>query len=171
MSHLYNTNKQATVTISIIKVKLMTLLQAACEEIYIEWMLEELEVNLNQDNNMIIQCDNQQMLCLIQVKIEKLSIKLKHVDIQNHWLCQEYQWDYITVCYVESKSMIANSLTKALLLDSHCWFLDQMNLIDIQDHLQDCWINEVITMFELLKLMNIDWILCELSVSEFHKKF
>ena len=62
----------------------MTLSQAAYEEIYIEQMLEKLKINLNQSNNIIIQCDNQQMLCLIQVKIEKLSIKLKHVDIQNH---------------------------------------------------------------------------------------
>jgi hypothetical protein len=54
-------------------------------------MLEELEVNLDQGNNMVIQCDNQQMLYLIQAKIGKLSTKLKHVDIQNHWLCQEYQ--------------------------------------------------------------------------------
>ena len=83
-------------------------------------MLEELKINLNQDNNMIIQCDNQQMLCLIQAEIEKLSIKLKHVDIQNHWLCQEYQQNHITVHYIESKSMIADDLTKALLLNSHC---------------------------------------------------
>ena len=94
-------------------------------------MLEELKINLNQDDNMIIQCNNQQMLCLIQVKIEKLSIKLKHVDIQNHWLCQEYQQGCITVHYVESKSMIANNLTKVFLLNNHHQFLDQMNLIDI----------------------------------------
>jgi len=59
----------------------MTLSQAACEEIYIWWMLEELKINLNQDDDVIIQCDNQQTLCLIQAEIEKLSTKLKHVDI------------------------------------------------------------------------------------------
>ena len=62
----------------------MTLSQMTHEEIYIQQMLKELKINLNQDDDMIIQCNNQQMLCLIQVKIEKLSIKLKHVDIQNH---------------------------------------------------------------------------------------
>ena len=99
------------------------------------------------------------MLCLIQAEIEKLSIKLKHVDIQNHWLYQEYQQNHIIICYIRSKSMIADDLTKALLLNSHCWFLDQMNLIDIQDHLQDCQTQEAATMFELSELMNIDWIL------------
>ena len=62
----------------------MTLLQTACEEIYIQQMLEELKIKLDQSNKMIIQCDNQQILCLIQAEIEKLFTKLKHVDIQNH---------------------------------------------------------------------------------------
>src|SRR5436190_16426757 len=101
----------------------MTLSQTACEEIYIEQMLEELKINLNQDDNMIIQCDNQQTLYLIQVKIEKLSTKLKHVDIQNHWLHQEYQQSCIIVHYVKSKSMIVNDLMKAFLLNSHHQFL------------------------------------------------
>ena len=149
----------------------MTLSQAACEEIYIWWMLEELKINLNQDDDVIIQCDNQQTLCLIQAEIEKLSIKLKHVDIQNHWLCQEYQQNCITVCYIESKSMIADSLMKALLLNSHCWFLDQMNLIDIWNCLQDCWTDEVTATFELSESMNINWILHESPASEYHEKF
>ena len=116
-------NKQIIIIISIIKAELMTLSQMTHEEIYIQQMLKELKISLNHDD-MIIQCDNQQTLCLIKAEIGKLSTKLKHVDIQNHWLCQEYQWGCITVCYVKSKSMIANRLMKALLLDSHCWFLD-----------------------------------------------
>ena len=107
----------------------------------------------------------------MRAEIDKFSIKLKHVDIQNHWLHQEYQWDHIIIYYVESKNMIINRLTKALLLNSHHWFLDQMNLIDIQDHLQNHQTDEAAATFESLKLMNIDWILHELSVSEFHEKF
>ena len=45
-----------------------------------------------------------------------------------------------------------------------------MNLIDIQNHLLNCWIQKA-AVFELLKLMNINWILCELLMSEFHEKF
>src|SRR5438034_7335841 len=115
----------------------MTLSQTAHEEIYIQQMLKELEISLDYDD-MIIQCNNQQTLHLIKAEIRKLSIKLKHIDIQNHWLCQEYQQSCITICYIKSKSMIINRLTKALPLNSHHQFLDQMNLIDIQDRLQDC---------------------------------
>ena len=121
---------------SITEAELMTLLQMTYEEIYIQQMLEELKIKLNHDN-VIIQCDNQQMLCLMRAEIDKLSIKLKHVDIQNHWLHQEYEQRNIIIHYVNSKSMIADRLTKTLSLNSHCHFLDQMNLIDIQDHLQD----------------------------------
>ena len=138
-------NKQIIIIISIIKAELMILLQAACKEIYIWQMLEELKIKLNHDN-MIIQYDNQQMLHLIQTEIEKLSTKLKHVDIQNHWLHQEYQRGCITVSYIKSNSMIINSLTKTLSLNSHHWFLDQMNLIDIWNCLLDClqvdWLQE-----------------------------
>ena len=34
--------------------------------------------------------------------------------------------------------MIADKLTKILLLNNHYHFLDQMNLINIQNHLLDC---------------------------------
>ena len=73
----------------------------------------------------------------MRAEIGKLNTKLKHVDIHNHWLRQEYQARHINVQYVESKSMIADGLTKALSLDNHRRFLDQMNLIDIRDRLLD----------------------------------
>jgi len=52
--------------------------------------------------------------------------------------------------------MIADNLMKVFLLNNHHQFLDQMNLIDIQDCLQDCQAQEAVTMFKLLKSMNID---------------
>ena len=67
--------------------------------------------------------------------------------------------------------MITDSLMKALSLNSHHWFLDQMNLIDIWNHLQDHQTQEAAATFELLKSMNINWILYELLTSEFHEKF
>src|SRR5947207_11809757 len=99
-------------------------------------MLGELKVNLNRDD-VVIQCDNQQTLHLVKEEIGKLYTKLKHVDIHNHWLCQEHQQCCITIRYVESKSMIADGLMKALPLNTHRQFLDQMNLIDIRDRLLD----------------------------------
>ncbi len=157
----WRANKQATVTTSTTEAELMALSQAAREGIYIRRMLEELEVNLDQgDDDVVIQCDNQQTLRLVQAEIGKLSTKLKHVDIQNHWLRQEYQRRHINVCYVDTKSMIADGLTKALPLDSHRRFLDQMNLIDIRDRLldrlQDRRTQEAAPTFEPPEPMDID---------------
>ena len=152
----WRANKQATITTSIIKAELMALSQAAREGIYIRRMLKELDVKLDHDN-VIIQCDNQQTLCLVTAEIGKLSTKLKHVDVQNHWLRQEYERGHITIRYVESKSMIADGLTKALSLDSHRRFLDQMNLIDIRDRLLDrLQDRQTAVTFELPEPMNID---------------
>ena len=152
----WRANKQATVTTSTTEAELMALSQAAREGIYIRRMLEELDVKLDHDN-VIIQCDNQQTLCLVTAEIGKLSTKLKHVDVQNHWLHQEYKQGHITIRYVESKSMIADGLTKALSLDSHRRFLDQMNLIDIRDRLLDrLQDRQTAVTFELPEPMNID---------------
>ena len=52
--------------------------------------------------------------------------------------------------------MITDRLMKILSLNSHHHFLDQMNLIDIQDRLQDRQIQEAAAMFEPSELMNID---------------
>ena len=49
----WRANKQATVTILIIKAELLALLQAAHEEIYIQQLLRELEVKMNYDDVII----------------------------------------------------------------------------------------------------------------------
>ena len=73
-----------------------------------------------------------------------------------------------------NKSMIADGLTKALSLDSHHWFLDQMNLIDIRDCLLDHQSqSKKAAVFELPESMNLDWIHYESLYRtwkfEFHK--
>ena len=77
------------------------------------------------------------MLHLITAEIGRLNTKLKHVDIYNHWLCQEYQENHINICYIALKKMIADGLTKALSLNDHHRFLEQLDLVDIRDRLID----------------------------------
>ena len=73
----------------------------------------------------------------MQAEIEKLSTKLKHVDIQNHWLHQEVRDGKIVVKYVSTKKMIANGLTKALSKTEFNKFLGQVNLINIADKIAE----------------------------------
>jgi hypothetical protein len=108
-----------------------------------------------RSKTVVIQCDNQQTLRLVTQEIEKLQTKLKHVDIHNHWLRQEYRDGRISVRYIASKSMIADGLTKALPKEDHRRFVDQMQLVDIRDRLLDRR-NQEAAAFEPLEPMDID---------------
>ncbi|EAQ84318.1 hypothetical protein CHGG_10722 [Chaetomium globosum CBS 148.51] len=71
-------------------------------------------------------------ISLVTKEIAVLQTKLRHVDIHNHWLRQEYQRGKIHVKYVPSKKMVADGLTKALNADNHQEFVRMLNLEDIQ---------------------------------------
>jgi hypothetical protein len=43
-----------------------------------------------------------------------LNTSLKHVDIHNHWLCQEVQAGHIRIEWIASEHMITDGVTKAL---------------------------------------------------------
>ncbi len=150
----WRANKQATVTTSTTEAELLALSQAAREGIYIRRLLRELQVKLDSEK-VVIQCDNQQTLRLVTAEIGRLNTKLKHIDIHNHWLRQEYQENHIGVRYVASKKMIADGLTKALSLDDHRRFLEQLDLVDIRDRLIDRR-NQEAAAFDPPELMNID---------------
>ena len=68
--------------------ELLTLLQITKEAIFISRLLKALTLKLNK--LLIIECNNQQTLRLVMEESMKLSTKLRHVDIHNHWLWQEH---------------------------------------------------------------------------------
>ena len=81
----WRASKQETVTISTIEVELLVLLQAAKEALFVNRLLKELKIKL--DNNRIkIECDNTQTIRLVTEEITILQTKLRHIDIYNHWL-------------------------------------------------------------------------------------
>ena len=82
---------------------------------------------------LIIKCDNKQTLRLVTKNSMKLSIKLWHVNIHNHWLQQEHSEQRVLFNWISTHNMIVNDLTKAL---SHQWheeFLRQIRLEDISE--------------------------------------
>src|SRR5438477_349874 len=84
----WKTNKQNTVTTSSTEVKLLALSQTVKKTIFISRLLKSLTLRLNE--SLIVECDNTQILQLVTDKSMKLSIKLHHVNIHNHWLRQEH---------------------------------------------------------------------------------
>ena len=81
----WRANKQETVTTSTTEAELLSLAQGVKETMFIKMLLTELQVKL-ADPTITIQCNNTQTIQLINEEISKLTTKLRHVNIHNHWL-------------------------------------------------------------------------------------
>jgi Reverse transcriptase (RNA-dependent DNA polymerase) len=132
----WRANKQDTVTTSTTEAELLALAQAAKEGQFINRLIRELTVELD-DPRTQIQCDNIQTIRLVNQEIARLQTKLRHVDIHNHWLRQEATNGRINVSYTPSEDMIADGLTKALPREPFERFVNHMGLFDISDKLHE----------------------------------
>jgi hypothetical protein len=125
----WRTNKQNTITTSTTEAELLALAQAAKESIYVSKLLQKLIIDFN-DQIIQIECNNIQTINLVTKKIALLRIKLRYVNIYNHWLRQKVQNKTISVNYTPFAQMIADGLTKALSSTKWQIFLDQMEFSD-----------------------------------------
>ncbi|KAL1994660.1 hypothetical protein VTN49DRAFT_2130 [Thermomyces lanuginosus] len=132
----WRANKQDTVTTSTTEAELLALAQAAKESMFVSRLLAELKERLDEER-IQIECDNKQTIGLVTKDTLALKSSLRHVDIHNHWLRQEYQRGGIVVKYTESSEMMADGLTKALPRQSFERFRNQMGLVDIRERLQE----------------------------------
>ncbi|XDG02528.1 hypothetical protein ABKA04_002143 [Annulohypoxylon sp. FPYF3050] len=132
----WRANKQSTVTTSTTEAELLALSQAAKEAMFTIRLIKELGVKLD-DSIITIHCDNNQTINLVQKDIAKLQTKLRHVDIHNHWLRQEYDARTIQIVYRRSSETIADGLTKVLTNNSFRDSLKHLNLVDIKDKLAE----------------------------------
>ena len=76
--------------------------------------------------------DNTQMIRLVVDENQRISTRLRHVDIQNMWLKQEYRKGKFFLEYLPTASMPADGLTKALSRQKFEHFRSLLNLRDIQ---------------------------------------
>ena len=65
----------------------------------------------------------------------KLQTRLRHVDIHNHWLRQEYQAGRVSIRWLPTAKMPADGLTKALSRQKHEGFISLIGLVDISERL------------------------------------
>ena len=127
-------NKQNIITMFSTEAELLVLLQITKKAIFISWLLKALMLRL--DKSLIIKYDNKQTLRLIIKDSIKLSTKLWHVNIHNHWLQQKHSEQKVLFNWIFIHDMIANELTKALSCQQHEEFLRQIRLEDISECLQ-----------------------------------
>ena len=111
-SIMWKINKQNTVTTSSTKAELLALSQITKKAIFISHLLKALTLTINK--LLIIKYNNKQTLKLVTENFMKLSTKLQHVNIHNHWLWQEHSQQRVQFSWISTWDMIANSLTKTL---------------------------------------------------------
>ena len=109
---LWKAARQNTVTTSTTEAELLALEHVSKETIAIKRFFDELTLDMGEIWN--IWCDNQQTIRLIVGSNERINTKLRHVDIQNMWLRQEYAKGSLQISYLETGGMPADGLTKTL---------------------------------------------------------
>jgi hypothetical protein len=129
----WRANKQDTVTTSSTEAELLALSQMAKEAIFISRLFKAMTLKLNEP--LYIDCNNTQTLRLIKEDKAKLITKLRHVDIHQHWLRQEYAMKRVLFRWKPTKEMLADGLTKALPKQKFRNFVDMIGMVDIRERL------------------------------------
>ena len=132
----WRASKQDTVSTSTTEAELLALSQTAKESLYISRLIRELSVTLD-DDRIRIQCDNHQTIRCVTAEVAVLNTRLRHMDIQNHWLRQEVSQKRIEVVYMKSAENMADGLTKALQQQAFRDFTESIGLVDIRDSLTE----------------------------------
>ena len=71
-------------------------------------------MTLRLNEPLIINCDNAQTLRLLKEDSAKLNTKLRHVNIHQHWLRQEYTARRVLFEWIPTTEIITDGFTKAL---------------------------------------------------------
>nr|XP_036576325.1 reverse transcriptase domain protein [Colletotrichum truncatum]KAF6783050.1 reverse transcriptase domain protein [Colletotrichum truncatum] len=122
--------RQNTVTTSTTEAELLSLENTAKETIALKRLFRDIELDLGDVWK--IHCDNRQTIRLVVGDKERISTRLRHVDIQNMWLRQEYAKKTFDVVYMPTDEMPADGLTKALSRAKFEHFRALLNLQDIR---------------------------------------
>lgn len=130
----WKAGEQKTVTTSTIEAELLALSEAAKSALWWKCLLVAVTVNLEYEDPkaMEIQCYNAQTIGLLTKETPQLITKLRHVDIQHHWLWQTVQAGEIVIRWVPTKDMAADGLTKLLSAQNHSRFIRALGLTNIQ---------------------------------------
>ena len=120
---------QDTVTTSTTEAELLSLEKTTKESYALDRLLRDISLDLGP---LKIYCDNLQSIRLVVEENQRITTKLRHVDIQNMWLKQEFRKGRFLVEYLKTDQMPADGLTKALSRSKFEHFRSMLNLTDIK---------------------------------------
>ena len=116
--------KQRTVSLSTANAEYIALSEAAREGLFLKQMFSEIGVEIG---TVLIMQDNQATISMTRNPVHHK--RLKHIDIKYHFVRNEVARKNIKLQYCESKSMIADVLTKPLPRDCFQRLSDSMGLV------------------------------------------
>jgi hypothetical protein len=125
---VWKASRQPTVSTSTTEAELLALEQTAKETVALKRLFRDLAFDPEEEYN--IRCDNQQTIRLVIGEGQRISTRLRHVDIQNMWLRQEYEKKTFELTYIPTNEMPADGLTKALPRQKFEYWRALMNLQD-----------------------------------------
>ncbi|KAJ6437605.1 reverse transcriptase family protein [Purpureocillium lavendulum] len=120
---------QDTITTSTTEAEILSLERTAKESYALDRLLRDVSVDLGP---LKIYCDNLQSIRLVIEENQRITTKLRHVDVQNMWLKQEFKKGRFLVEYLKTDQMPADGLTKALPRSKFERFRSMLNLVDIK---------------------------------------
>ena len=124
----WKATKQRTVTKSSTDAELLALSHAGSEMIWWRRLFRYMDIKLDQEPTLY--CDNQQTLRIVTKTAARAKTALRHVDIHQCWIRQEYERGNVKCEWVPSAQMPADGLTKPLGPEQHGAFLRQLCLVE-----------------------------------------
>jgi hypothetical protein len=124
-----------TVSTSTTEAELLGVDHTARETIALQRFFRELRLKLEAP--WTIFCDNQQTIRLIVGENERIATRLRHVDIKNMWLREQYRNGSFEVEYLPTSSMPADGMTKNLPRYKFEHFRALLNLQDIRGKIEN----------------------------------
>jgi len=131
---MWQSSKQKTVSTSTTEAELLALSHVGKEVQHLARIFKAIRFDAEQ--NIEIECDNQQTVRIVSSEQPTITTKLRHVDIHQFWLRQEVQSGKFIIQWVPTTEMIADGLTKPLSKQPHQSFLNMLGLRDIRHRLE-----------------------------------
>lgn len=121
----WNSRKQPTVAISTTEAEYMALSATIQEAIWLKQFGKELSPEFLPDD-VYIKCDNQGAICLAENDVYRA--RTKHIDIKYHFIRDCIESKFVTVNYLDTDNMVADSLTKPVQQNKHLFCARKMGL-------------------------------------------
>ncbi|KAJ5120351.1 uncharacterized protein N7515_009739 [Penicillium bovifimosum] len=123
--------KQPTVTTSTTEAELVALADSGKS---LQWWKCFMQgIGFDPGHRLSTRCDNKQTVNLMSSEDAKITTKLRHVDINGHWIRQEVKGGRIDLEWTPTGKMVADGLTKALTRPKHEEFLTMLRRENVKD--------------------------------------